>query len=173
VPNLTGLIVEGKGSLLWIAADLSHQIFGFVVASAIGLVIFIAGLLWIWRRTVRIRGLEHHPLTRTRSINVDMNCQTALDIAARAVKGLGGKDIDLDREKGTVFAKLGISGRSWGQYLRIDVEQIGDADCSVECQTWPVVEPTAMDWGAGRLTLDRFAKKFVEMSAESGVQDES
>jgi hypothetical protein len=128
-----------------------------VLSTLFTFLLFVVGLLLLWRRTNRVRGLPQHPLTRQRSLILRTELPEVTTLVTQAMEAMGSKVISVDPDAGPVLGRTKWTWRSFGQYLQVDVRASDVGSWALEIRSWPTVDYAVMDWGAGKIVVDQFA----------------
>jgi hypothetical protein len=147
----------------------NSQWVAFAIASGFGLVLAAIGLIFTWRRVVRVRRSGVSPLQRTATVCLAAPRADAVDFVVAAIRSSRGSVVSKDPEKGQVLAKYGMSLRTWGQFLQVDLwdTDLGEQQCVCTC--WPSRESVITEWGAGDITIARFLDRLTEVAPSGTV----
>jgi hypothetical protein len=150
-------------------AEVSDQLIAGVIACALGLIVASLVLIVNHRRVVRVRGSGRSPLLRKGTVCLAAPRASAVDFIVEAARKTGGEVTSRDPDKGQVVAKYGMTFRSYGQYLQIDLwdTDLGEQQCV--CTSWPTQDFVVTEWGAGTILIDRFIEKLGEMTPSGTV----
>jgi hypothetical protein len=145
--------------------DWTDVTIGLVIVGVPSIVI----LFFIVRRAIRVRQSGENPLRRKGTICPAASRVDAMEYVVLAIRSSGGTIVSKDEEKGQVLAKYGMTRRTWGQYLQIDLwdTDLGEQQCV--CTSWPTQDLVFTEWGAGNITIEQFLGRLTEISPQGAV----
>jgi hypothetical protein len=130
-------------------------------------------LIFNGRRAKRVRASGTSPLFRKGTVCLAASRTDAVEYILRAIKSSGGSVTSQDPSEGQVFAKYGITRRSWGQYLQVDLwdTDLGEQQCV--CTSWPTQDFVLTEWGEGNRLIRRFIATLNELTPLGTVVGET
>ena len=145
------------------------QWIALAISSGLGLVIAGIALVLGYRRVIRVRRSGVSSLLRKGTVCLSVPRGIAIEFIVAAIRGSSGSVVSKDLERGQVVAKYGMTLRSWGQYLQVDLwdTDLGEQQCV--CTSWPTQDSVVTEWGAGNITIARFIDKLAEVSPSGTV----
>jgi hypothetical protein len=132
----------------------------FVIVStgiALCVVVLVVSLLFWSRKRVPAGGAKDRSarLTPTQTIDLSVTPAKGLVLAEKAVRAAGRSNVAVDAALLTVVGRTGMTWRSWGQALAVTVEEEHPSGCRLICSSWPTYPLQMVDWGAGKLALQK------------------
>jgi hypothetical protein len=68
---------------------------------------------------------------------------------------------EVDEQKGILLAKKGPSVKSWGENIRVQVEQIPDMGCRIRVESESALATTLVDWGVNDDNVATFERRLA------------
>lgn len=145
-----GLLVGGADALLGVPLPLYRYVVGGVIFG------LLMGAWFTWyvgrhRRRLEARGIDAKDLRprQTREFTMAMPPAQALDACRRAVESLPKVRVrQVDAEAGTLVARTGMTMRSFGERVTIQISPAGEGSL-VRLSSEPRVMFTLIDYGKG------------------------
>lgn len=121
-------------------------------------VITVTAVIVMWRRAKR------NPVMRKKELCLATSRADAVELVISAVKAVGGGITETDPDAGQIWAKFGMTFRSWGQYLQVDFWDTDLGEQQLVLSSWPTYDLTVVDWGAGNLVIDHVCDQIRELA---------
>lgn len=156
----------------WLGAfgALPALVFGILAfeagGSALSILNFAAGLGLI----VLIAILRTEPPSRTRKstrLELQLPSEKALESCLRAASGLGAQVAKYDAAAGILISKTGLSWRSFGEIITVEVAPLDQGQCQVEIQSDVVQVSVLFDWGANRRNVMRIQSALLNVESSA------
>ncbi|SRR6266542_3916045 len=93
-------------------------------------------------------------LRREARVTIDGAYDAVFDRCESAIRMLGAKIISLDRDRGQIHARTGLSWGSFGERVDIVIMRHGDTACSIVLTSYNVIPGTLVDYGKNSRNLD-------------------
>jgi len=110
--------------------------------------------------------LRTEPPSRTRKITrleLQLPIEKAMESCLRATSGLGAQVAKYDAAAGILIAKTGLSWRSFGEIITIEVTPLDQGRSQVEIQSDVVQVSVLIDWGANRRNVRRIQSALLNV----------
>ena len=162
-----------QSSVMITAANASGDIASLVGALVV-LPAFTVLLLVVLRRQRRrsqlVATMDEYSLTQTVSVSIASSLDTTLQIIQQSLASIGARDIAT--HDSTVVATTPMTGRTFGQRVEVVVHAGSDnASCEAICRSWPKVDYTTRDWGAGRIVPNQLFSAIQTEAARAELSE--
>ncbi len=131
---------------------------------------FMSGLTYVWivvLLTVLYGSMQffrrgHRSFTQQRiTLALAVPCAEAIQLCIRALPSVKATLREGDPKSGRIVATTGISGRTWGDVLEMEVTPIDASHTSVLIVASQVFKSTIVDWGQNRHLLSVLRRELL------------
>jgi hypothetical protein len=113
--------------------------------------------------------MDEHPLTQKMTFQVFWDLPSTLSVIEETLNSMEARDVT--RRSNAVKGATPMSWRSFGQTVLVVVQPSNDGSCECSCSCWPKVDHTVVDWGAGRLALERLFLAVQKIATHAGIAE--
>jgi hypothetical protein len=110
------------------------------------------------RRARRLRESGKNPLLTKKVVGVAASRTEAINFVSKAISLSGGTIISTDLDHGQVLGKYGMTWRTYGQFLQVDLWDSESGGQWCVCTSWPTRDFVVTEWGAGFITINHFVE---------------
>jgi len=82
-----------------------------------------------------------------KSIIVNLDYNEAFETSKKALTSIGGRIINEDRENGVITARTGLSWKSFGENVKIEITKLSNQQTQVKVSSVPMIRATILDYG--------------------------
>lgn len=143
---------------------------GFGGGLVVGLLMTLISFLSERKQRNKSTITDELALTKSRHVHVPWSKDRAIAICREAILSI--KSCSVVNENvpvGTITAKAGLSWKSFGEIIKISVEQKSNQETDIEISSEPIYSPTIMDYGKNSENVEKICA-FLTQSVNSAKE---